>query len=62
MTESTKARRIGSTEESAFLDLIRTADILTRGVVRVLKTEDLSTTQYNIIAWMSRSRRFTVSS
>jgi DNA-binding MarR family transcriptional regulator len=49
MTESTKVRQMGSPEESAFLDLIRTADMLTRGVVAVLKTEDLSTTQYNVL-------------
>jgi len=49
MTESTKGRKAGSPEEAAFLDLLRTADMLTRGVVGVLKTEDLSTTQYNIL-------------
>jgi len=49
MTEPTKARRIGSPEESAFLDLLRTADMLTRGVVGVLKAEGLSTAQYNVL-------------
>jgi len=42
-------RRIGSPEEAAFLDLMRTADILSRGLVLVLKTEDLSATQYNVL-------------
>jgi DNA-binding MarR family transcriptional regulator len=36
-------------EESAFLDLLRTADILTRGLVLVLKKVDLSPTQYNVL-------------
>ena len=42
-------RRIGSPEETAFLDLMRTADILSRGLVLVLKTEDVSATQYNVL-------------
>ncbi|MGB7586708.1 MAG: MarR family transcriptional regulator [Terriglobales bacterium] len=42
-------RRVGSPEEAAFLDLLRTTDILSRGLVRVLKTEDLSPTQYNVL-------------
>jgi DNA-binding MarR family transcriptional regulator len=36
-------------EEAAFLDLLRTADILSRGLVRVLKKERLSMTQYNVL-------------
>lgn len=32
-----------------FLDLLRTTDMLSRGLVRVLKTEDLSSTQYNVL-------------
>ena len=36
-------------EEAAFLDLMRTADKLSRGLVQVLKTEDLSATQYNVL-------------
>ena len=36
-------------EEAAFLDLLRTTDMLSRGLVRVLKTEDLSATQYNVL-------------
>ncbi len=42
-------RRVGSAEETAFLDLWRTADILSRGPARVLKTADLSPTQYNVL-------------
>jgi DNA-binding MarR family transcriptional regulator len=31
------------------LDLLRTTDMLSRGLVQVLKTEDLSATQYNVL-------------
>jgi DNA-binding MarR family transcriptional regulator len=44
-----KRRRGGSPEEAAFLDIMRTADILSRGLIRVLKTEDVSSTQYNVL-------------
>ncbi len=40
---------MGSPEESAFLDLARTTDLLSRGPVQVLRTEDLSPTQYNVL-------------
>ena len=49
MDRSTKARREGSPEEAAFLDLLRTADVLTRGADWVLKVENLSQTQYNVL-------------
>jgi DNA-binding MarR family transcriptional regulator len=42
-------RRFGCPEEAAFLDLLRTTDMLSRGLVRVLKTENLSATQYNVL-------------
>ncbi len=42
-------RRIGSPEEAAFLELLRTTDMLSRGLVGVLKTEDVSPTQYNVL-------------
>jgi DNA-binding MarR family transcriptional regulator len=42
-------RRVGNAEEAAFLDLLRTCDRLTRGVVGVLKPADLSPTQYNVL-------------
>lgn len=38
-----------SAEETAFLDLIRTTDLLSRAFVPVLKAEDLSSTQYNVL-------------
>ncbi|MBV8890628.1 MAG: MarR family transcriptional regulator [Acidobacteria bacterium] len=38
-----------SPEEEAYLELLRTTDLLSRGVVRVLKDEDLSSTQYNVL-------------
>ena len=31
------------------MDLLRTTDLLSRGLVKVLKTEDLSSTQYNVL-------------
>jgi len=42
-------RRVGSPEEAAFLDLLRTTDVLSRRLAGVLKTEDLSSTQYNVL-------------
>ena len=36
-------------EEAAFLELLRTTDLLSRGLIGVLKTEDLSATQYNVL-------------
>jgi DNA-binding MarR family transcriptional regulator len=36
-------------EEAAFVDLLRTADLLSRRVVPVLKSEKLSSTQYNVL-------------
>jgi DNA-binding MarR family transcriptional regulator len=46
---STKVRPKTGTQEAAYLDLLRTADVLTRGAIGVLKAEELSTTQYNIL-------------
>ncbi len=46
---SARGRRVASPEEAAFLDLLRTADLLERGIVGVLKTEGLSPTQYNVL-------------
>jgi DNA-binding MarR family transcriptional regulator len=42
-------RRAGCPEEAAFLDLLRATDMLSRGLIPVLKTEDLSMTQYNVL-------------
>ncbi len=42
-------RRFNCPEEVAFVELLRTTDLLSRGLVRILKTEDVSTTQYNVL-------------
>ena len=42
-------RRAACPEEDAFLELLRTTDMLSRGLMRVLKDEDLSATQYNVL-------------
>jgi DNA-binding MarR family transcriptional regulator len=42
-------RRAPCPEETAFLDLLRTCDLLARGPAQVLKNEDLSATQYNVL-------------
>ncbi|MGO9649530.1 MAG: MarR family winged helix-turn-helix transcriptional regulator [Terriglobales bacterium] len=42
-------RRVGGPEEAAFLELLRTTDMLSRGLVGVLKGEDVSATQYNVL-------------
>jgi DNA-binding MarR family transcriptional regulator len=47
-TES-KQRGKGCPEEAVFLDLLRTCDLLARGPAQVLKAEDLSGTQYNVL-------------
>src|ERR1700692_2517980 len=42
-------RRAACPEEAAFLDLLRTCDLLSRRPAQLLKTEDLSATQYNVL-------------
>ena len=52
MTKSNQSgnrRRAACPEEAAFLELLRTTDILSRGLVKVLNIEDLSGTQYNVL-------------
>lgn len=44
-----KGRHVGCPEEASFLDLLRTTDMLSRGLVTVLKTEEVSSTQYNVL-------------
>jgi DNA-binding MarR family transcriptional regulator len=44
-----KARPPSSPEEAVFLELSRTADQLSRSAAALLKTEDLSATQYNVL-------------
>ena len=49
VVQSRSKRRLDCPEEALFLDLLRTTDMLSRGLVRVLKTENLSATQYNVL-------------
>src|SRR3989449_2669682 len=49
VVQSRSKRRADCPEEATFLDLLRTTDMLSRGLVRILKTEDLSATQYNVL-------------
>jgi DNA-binding MarR family transcriptional regulator len=44
-----KVRRVGSLEEAAFLEIARTNEMLSRGLVPLLKSDDLSSTQYNVL-------------
>jgi DNA-binding MarR family transcriptional regulator len=48
-TKSEMKRHLGSAEESAFLELMRTTDMLSRGFAPLLKAEELSSTQYNVL-------------
>jgi DNA-binding MarR family transcriptional regulator len=48
-TESHNRARRDCPEEAAFLELVRTTDLLSRGLVRIMKTEDISPTQYNVL-------------
>lgn len=48
-TQLDRRRRAGFLEEAAFLALLRATEMLTRGLIGVLKAEDLSMTQYNVL-------------
>jgi DNA-binding MarR family transcriptional regulator len=48
-TASRNRRRPACPEEVAFLDLVRTCDLLSRRPALLLKDEDLSATQYNVL-------------
>jgi len=48
-SEPGKSVRRDCPEEAAFLELVRTTDLLSRGLVRIMKTEDISPTQYNVL-------------
>ncbi len=48
-TSGKSKRRVGCPEENTFLELLRTTDMLSRGMVGVLKREELSPTQYNVL-------------
>jgi DNA-binding MarR family transcriptional regulator len=47
--QSQRKRGPDCTEEGVFLDLMRTTDMLSRRLVMVLKAEDLSANQYNVL-------------
>jgi DNA-binding MarR family transcriptional regulator len=49
MRGNTSKPRLGSREEAAFVDLLRTCDLLSRGLTQLLKAEDISATQYNVL-------------
>lgn len=49
MKAADSGKRIGSQEERAFVDLVRTTDLLSRQPAQVLKAGDLSSTQYNVL-------------
>ncbi len=46
---SARGRRAVCSEEIAFLELLRTTDMLSRGLIEILKTWDLSSNQYNVL-------------
>ena len=43
------SKREGRLEELVFLELLRTTDMLSRGIAQVLKEEELSANQYNVL-------------
>jgi DNA-binding MarR family transcriptional regulator len=49
LQSASKPRRAACPEEMAYLDLERTCDLLSRGPAQILKNEDLSSTQYNVL-------------
>jgi len=49
MTERSKTRRVACPEEDVFVSLWKTADLLARNVEKVLKSADVSPTQYNVL-------------
>jgi len=48
-TQSGITQRLVHPEETASVDLFRTADLLSRAPAQLLKSEDLSPTQYNVL-------------
>jgi DNA-binding MarR family transcriptional regulator len=46
---TTQTRRPAGAEEKAFLDLLRTAETLSHPLAQLLRTHDLSLTQYNVL-------------
>ena len=57
MKGTVQKRALGSREEAAFLDLLRTCDLLSRGPAQLLKAEELSSTQYNVLRILRGSPR-----
>lgn len=49
ITKEAVKKKIGSPEEATFLELLRTTDLLSRRMVPLLKAEELSATQYNVL-------------
>lgn len=49
--------RASAAEEAVFIELLRTSDVLTRGVVEVLKKGNLSPTQYNVLRVLRGTRQ-----
>jgi DNA-binding MarR family transcriptional regulator len=49
MSLKRKGKFIGCEEERVLLDMFRTTEVLSRPVAELLKTEDLSGTQYNVL-------------
>jgi len=49
ISAGTRRRRAVCLEEIAFLELLRTTDVLSRGLISILKTWDLSANQYNVL-------------
>jgi DNA-binding MarR family transcriptional regulator len=47
--KSAKARRAGILEQQVFINLMRTSDLLARGIEPVLKAAEVSPTQYNVL-------------
>ena len=48
-TAEIKPRRAALPEEAAYLDLLRTTEMLSRPLTQLLKAEDLSPAQYNVL-------------
>jgi DNA-binding MarR family transcriptional regulator len=46
----------GSPEEAVFLELLRTADMLSRRLIQVLKSEDLAAPHYNVLRILRGAR------
>jgi DNA-binding MarR family transcriptional regulator len=49
MRKASASKRPGSVEEQTVLELMRTADALSRGPAQVLKDEELTAAQYNVL-------------